>query len=107
MKKVIISVAVIIMIGFSSFVFASDGDIAVVEVREDVAMWKLEYVLFRIEEKEVKVMYKKYDVNNNLVGNKAVIFEGSDFPALITAINNGNNIEQTIKVAVKTKLGLP
>jgi len=111
MKRIICGLMAAGLLGISSVVFAQ-GDIDNVEVRPDVAKWKLDTVLFLVASQTAKIVYSKVDSTGASVGEeKVVIFrnseESNEFNQLIQLINNNSNIKQSITAAVKTKLGLP
>ena len=117
MKKLTLLLIVLLT---STLCYAADGDIPQVEVKPDVAVWALDSVRFLIFTKTCEVTYRKLDADGNHVGEEfTVLFINQDdnpetpedetsteFTQLITAINNGNNIKQTITNAVKIKLGI-
>lgn len=100
----------------------ADGDITtgVNEVKPDVTNWSLDTVLFLVNTKTCKVTYNKRDSTNASTGEQKVITfrdvaddpdtpedeSSTEFTQLVQAINNGNNIKNTITAAVKIKLGI-
>ena len=118
MKTLLLSLIVYSLL--STVAFAADGDIAKVEVREDVATYQLDTVKFLVITKTAEVTYRKVDGSGEGVGDEVkVLFmnkeddpetpedeTSTEFTQLITAINNGDNIKQTITNAVKIKLGI-
>lgn len=116
MKKFIL---IIFLLLVANNVFAADGDITQSEVMPDVSSWKLDTVKFLVVTKTCVVTYRKVDASNNPINEFDVIFMNreddpltpeneysEDFTLLVTAINNGSNIKNTIKNAVETTLGL-
>ncbi len=121
MKKLVCSLIGGVVLGFSSIVMADPSDIDNVEVRPDIAKWKISKVIFKVPERQAWVFYDKYDGSDNkIIGTEArVLFENiaddpetpadetdNQFNQLIQSINAGSNIKNTITNAVKTKLGL-
>jgi len=117
MKKLILILTLILN---TTLVYGATGDITKVEVREDVASYKLDTVKFLVLTKTCEVIYRKVDSNGDSVGEEIkVIFmdveddpetpedeTSTDFTDLVQAINGNSNIKTTIKNAVKNKLGL-
>jgi len=118
MKKLLLSLGMCFILATTCW--AADGDITKVEVKPDVATWKLDTVRFLVFTKTCEVMYRKVDGSGNPTGGRVqVIFMdkeddpttpedefSEDFTLLVQAINNGSNIKNTIKNAVKIKLGI-
>ncbi len=95
----------------------ADGDITQGEVKPDVVKWSLDTVRFLVVTKTCEVTYRKVDGTGEIVpgaGEEKVIFMDrpnddpatTEFTDLITAINSGSNIKNTITDAVKTKLSI-
>ena len=119
-KLLITSLICFIIAGVASLGFAADGDIAQVEVREDVATYQLDTVRFLVITKTCEVTYRKIDAAGDSVGEEfTVLFTNveddpetpedetsTEFTQLIQAINSGSNIKTTITNAVKIKLGI-
>lgn len=100
----------------------ADGDITQIEVKPDVAKWMIDTMRFLIATKTCEVTYRKVNDVDDIVpgaGEEKVIFMDrpdnpktpedeslTEFTDLVTAINNGNNIKNTITNAVKIKLGI-
>jgi len=102
--KALLLVAVLLI---STTCYAADGDITQVEVKPDVASWKLDTVKFLVIPKICEVTYRKVDGSGDPVGDEVTTtFSEGQFTALVSAINSGNNIKTTIKNAVEQKLGL-
>ncbi len=117
MKNFILTLAIVLIATIGQ---TATGDISKVEVRKDVTTYKLDTVSFRVITQTCIVQYRKVDSNGDPVGGEVqVIFQNvlddlstpddessTEFTQLISAINNGSNIKQTITNAVKIKLGL-
>ncbi len=120
----ILGICFIFVIGMflSSVAFGDDGDItdaSVQEVRADVTNWKLNSVKFLVFTKTIKVTYSKA-ANGTLTGEEVkVIFRNRDddpetpedetlteFTDVVNAINNNDNIRETIRTVTKIKLDL-
>lgn len=121
MKKrlLILSIILFLIAGLASTGLTADGDITKVEVKPDVAKWKIDTVIFRAITSTAIVTYRKVDASDNPIGEVTVIFQNipddpetpgdetdNQFNQLITAINSGSNIKTTIGNAVKVKLGI-
>ena len=99
-----------------------DGDIVQLEAKPDVAKWVLDTVRFLVFTKTCEVTYRKVDDAGEIVpgaSEEKIIFMDrpdnpetptdeslTEFTDLVTAINNGSNIKNTITNAVKIKLGI-
>lgn len=118
MKKVIVLLAVLMLV-MAGAVLAADGDIDQAEVRPDVVGWQLDTVRFLVVTKTCEVVYRRVDADSKPIDGVQILFMDiednpetpedetlTDFSQLITAINNGSNIKQTIANAVKIKLGI-
>lgn len=97
---------IIILLFLTIPCFASDGDLTVSEQRLSIVKWELSRVNFYVQSKNCDVIYEKIDENGNNTGEKIVNFADTEFVQLIQAINNGDNIKNTIMNAVKLKLGI-
>ena len=100
----------------------TDGDIAQLETKPDVVKWVLDTVRFLVFTKTCEVTYRKVDDAGEIVpgaSEEKIIFMDrpdnpetptdeslTEFTDLVTAINNGSNIKNTITNAVKIKLGI-
>ena len=117
MKKLLLALGLILILTMSCY--AVDGDINETENIPDVAAWKLDTVRFLVFTKTCIVRYRKVDASGNPISEVKVLFRDVDddpetpedetlteFTDLVTAINNGSNIKNTIKNAVILKLGL-
>ena len=116
--KVLLTLGLILLLTIPCF--AADGDITKAEVRPDTVKYSLDTVKFLIFTKTCVVTYRKVDANGDSVGDEVkVIFMNveddvdtpedetdNSFTQLVTAINNGSNIKQTITNATKIKLGI-
>ena len=100
------SILILSLILITTFACAATGDITKVEVRKDVASWKIDTVKFIVFTKTCEVTYRKVDTDGNIVGEVKILFIDTEFTDLVSAINSGSNIKTTIKNAVKTKLGI-
>ena len=113
MKKIVSSIVLAVVLGFSSLVFGADGGIAQTEVVPDVAEWKIKSVYLDAELKLGKIVYRKVDADGNTVSKLPTIFKNipseglTKFTQLINLINSNNNIKESAATAVKTELGLP
>ena len=117
MKRLILTLTIVLMVTVS---YAATGDITKAEVRKDVTHYRLDTVRFLVITQTAEITYRKVDSNGNPAGGEVqVIFQNvpddpstpgdestTEFTQLITAINNGSNIKQTITNAVKIKLGI-
>jgi len=100
--------------------FAADGDFNKAEVKPDVVSYALDTVKFLVFTKTCEVTYRKLDASGDPVGDEIIVIfmniednpdtpedeTSTEFTQLVTAINNGSNIKQTIANAVKIKLGI-
>ncbi len=99
----------------------ADGDIitGVDEVRADITNWKLSKVYFDVDNRKCRIVYAKRDASNNIVDHNTTLFINqaddpetpedetvTEFTQLVTKINNENDIQESIKSAVKFKLGI-
>ena len=122
MKKALLTVALILALAVP--VFAADGDVDQVEVREDVATWAIDtFKILRYTETAI-VTYRKVDGNGDPVGEEFdVIFmnveddpdtiedetstEFTDFyNYLHTRIRAMDSLKTAITKAVKIQLGI-
>jgi len=106
MKKLLLTFILFFVIS-GNFINADDGDFTQTEVIPDVTSYRLFEVRFYVMDSRCVVQYAKIDSNGDTLKNRVtVVFAGTEFTQLVTAINNGSNIRITIRNACKIKLGL-
>ena len=122
MKKVLLTIGLILILTVSCF--AADGDVPMVEVRENVATWAIDtFKILRFTETAI-VTYRKVDAIGDSLGEEFdVTFmnvvdnpdtpedetstEFTDFYNYITTrIRANDSIKTAITKAVKVKLGI-
>ena len=121
MKKqlLIASLICFLIAGIAGLGLGADGDFSNAEDIPDVASWQLDQVVFLVKGQQCRVKYNTLDDSGKVIGKKVVKFinqeddpetvedeTSTEFTQLIQAINNGDNIKQTITNAVRIKLGL-
>ena len=119
MKKALLTLALTLALAVP--VFAAEDDITKVEVRPDVTAYKLDTVKFLVFTQTAEITYRKVDASGNSVGEEVSVFFRNvtddpttedvdetltEFTQLISAINSGDNIKNTIASAVRIKLGI-
>ncbi len=120
MKKINLTVIIVIAVfGFSSL-FVEASDITKVEVMPDAVGWDLDSAIFLKETSICRVVHKKVDASGNTLKHVKTILRDvtdnpdtvevdetlTEFTDLVVDINSGTPFMQAINNAVKTKRGI-
>ena len=123
MRKLIVASILGALLGILIVNLCHASDIEVNEPQPAITKWKLDSVRFLVFTKTCEVWYRKgWMDGDTFIGTNQghqIIFQDiidnpetpedetkTEFTQLINAINNGNDIKQTITNAVKLKLGI-